>query len=182
MATPQIMQCHVWLLDSEPAIWRSFEVSDQISLDDLHGVLQVVMGWEFSHLYDFKIGSDRYAAQFPMPLEGTLDAATVSLASCQLKKGGKFTYTYDFGDGWLHQITIADLSPWNDDAELPRCIEGDRACPPEDSGGVWGYEGLMERLADPDDPEYEELLDWIGLDFDPDRFDVAAVNARLRQS
>ena len=181
MTKPQILQCHVLLLDSEPPIWRRIVISDQITLDELHGVLQIVMGWEFSHLYDFKLGRDCYASQFPLPLEGTLDAATVSLASFQLTPGDKFTYTYDFGDGWRHQVTVADVLPWSEAAELPHCLEGDRACPPEDSGGVWGYEGLLERLADPEDPEYEELLDWIGVDFDPERFEVAAVNTQLRQ-
>ena len=179
MTTSQILQCHVWLLDSEPPIWRSFEVSDQITLDALHGVLQQVMGWKFSHLYDFKIGGERYASPLPAPLDATLDSTVPLLASLKLKKDTNFTYTYDFGDGWRHQITVADILPWRDNVQLPRCLEGDRACPPEDCGGVWGYEGLLERLADPEDPDYEELLDWIGVDFDSERFDVNAVNARL---
>ncbi len=182
MTTPQILQCHVWLLDSDPPIWRSFEVGDQITLDALHGVLQRVMGWEFSYLYDFKIGEERYASPFPTPLDGTLDATMPLLAGLKLEKGAKFTYTYDFGDGWRHQITIADILPWRDDIQLPRCLEGDRACPPEDCGGVWGYEGLLERLADPEDPDYEELLDSIGIDFDSERFDVDAANARLQSA
>ena len=180
MTTPQILQCHVWLVDSEPPIWRTFEVSDQITLDVLHGVMQRVMGWEFSHLYDFKIGGDRYASPFPVPLEDTLDATVPQLASFQLTKDTQFTYTYDFGDGWRHQITVADVLPWRDGGQVPHCLKGDRACPPEDCGGVWGYEGLLERLGDPEDPEYEELLDWIGDDFDSERFDVDAVNAQLQ--
>jgi hypothetical protein len=182
MTTPQILQFHVWLLDSEPPIWRRFEVSDQTTLDALHGVLQRVMGWKFSHLYDFKIGGDRYASPFPTPLEGSLDATQVLLVSLPLSNGTKFTYTYDFGDGWRHEITVADILPWRDDVRVPRCLEGDRACPPEDCGGVWGYEGLLERLADFEDPEYEELLDWIGVDFDSERFDVDAVNAQLQSA
>lgn len=180
MATPQILQCRVWLVDSEPSIWRRFEVSDQISLDDLHEILQIVMGWENGHLHAFAIGRDRYAAPFPMPLEGTLDSTSVSLASFRFKSGDKFSYTYDFGDGWLHQVRVDEVRPQSNEVKLPRCLEGDRACPPEDCGGVWGYEALLERLSDPEDPDFEELLDWVG-DFDPSHFSVEAVNAQLRQ-
>ncbi|MEM6522072.1 MAG: plasmid pRiA4b ORF-3 family protein [Cyanobacteria bacterium P01_C01_bin.70] len=181
MATPQRLQCHVWLMDSDPPIWRSFEVSDQITLNELHGVLQIVMGWEFSHLYAFDIGRDRYADPDPVPLEETLDATTVSLATLKFKAGQKFSYTYDFGDGWVHQITVAEVQPLATADDLPRCLEGDRACPPEDCGGVWGYEDLLERLSDPDAPDFEELLDWLG-DFDPEAFDMASVNQRLAKT
>ncbi|MEM6838267.1 MAG: plasmid pRiA4b ORF-3 family protein [Cyanobacteria bacterium P01_C01_bin.120] len=181
MAKPQRLQCHVWLMDSEPPIWRSFEVSDQITLDELHAVLQVVMGWEFSHLYAFDIGRDRYASPFPVPLDDTFNSTTVQLATFNFESGKKFGYTYDFGDGWVHQVTVAEMQPLVTPDDLPRCLEGDRACPPEDCGGIWGYEELLERLSDPDEPEFEELLDWLG-DFDPAAFDVTSVNRRLAET
>lgn len=179
MAKPQILRCQVSLVDSEPPIWRSFEVSDQVALATLHEVLQVVMGWENAHLYAFKVDRQRYADPFPEPLPGAVDASTVTLASLNLKPAQTFSYTYDFGDGWVHQITVSDCQPLTDAAALPRCIDGARACPPEDSGGVWGYESLLERLEDTGDPDYEELLEWL-IDFDPEHFDLAAVNRQLQ--
>jgi len=179
MAQPQILRCHVWLVDSEPEIWRSFEVSNQISLATLHEVLQVVMGWDNAHLYAFKVGQQRYAEPSAEPLEGTLDATAVSLASLNLKPEQQLSYVYDFGDGWVHRVTVTDAAPLSEAAALPRCLDGSRACPPEDSGGVWGYESLLERLSDPEDPDYEELLEWL-IDFDPERFDREAVNRQLQ--
>lgn len=181
MAKPQLLKCHVWLVDSEPPIWRRFEVSDQITLDDLHTVLQIVMGWEFSHLHAFDIKGDRYAPADPMPLEDTLDSTRVQLATFKFNSQDTFSYTYDFGDGWVHQITVVEPQSLSDTTGSPRCLEGERAGPPEDCGGVWGYEDLMERLSDPDDPEFEELLDWVG-DFDPEAFDVASVNQQLSEA
>lgn len=179
MTTAQIWRCHVWLVDSESAIWRSFEVSNQITLATLHAVLQIVMGWENEHLYAFKVSGQRYADPYPEPLKDTLEATTVTLDSLSLEPDSQFSYLYDFGDGWVHQVTLVEVLPWTEAAELPRCLEGDRACPPEDSGGVWGYESLLERLADPEDPDYEDLMERL-IDFDPEQFDVAAVNRQLQ--
>jgi hypothetical protein len=180
MSQTYVLQCHIWLVDSEPPVWRRFQISDQLTLASLHTVLQVIMGWQQSHLYDFEVKGDRYAAPSPMPLTNTLDATTQVLADLQLDEGAKFLYTYDFGDGWLHQITVESKSIVEPQTELLKCLEGERACPPENSGGVWGYEELLERLNDPEDPEYEELLEWIGLEFDPDAFDHQKVNQRLQ--
>lgn len=179
MASAAPLQFHVWLLDSDPPIWRRFQISRQATLDDLHTTLQIVMGWDNSHLHAFEVRGDRYASPFPVPLEGTLDSTSKSLADFNFRKGSKLLYTYDFGDGWMHQLTAE--TPSDKSATLPVCLIGERACPPEDCGGVWGYEDLMERLADPEDPEYEELLDWIGPDFDPEAFDVGAVNRQLQK-
>jgi hypothetical protein len=166
-------------VDSEPEIWRSFAISNQVTLATLHAVLQIVMGWENAHLYAFKVGGQRYAAPCPQPLDGTLDATAVTLASLKLEPDSQFSYLYDFGDGWVHQVTLVEVEPLTNAAELPTCLDGDRACPPEDAGGIWGYESLLERLADPEDPNYEELLEWL-IDFDPEQFDIAAVNRQLR--
>lgn len=175
-----ILECHVWLVDSEPPIWRRFQISDQMSLASLHRVLQQVMGWQNSHLYDFQIGGDRYTDPWPSSLADTRDAATQKLADFQFTAGSKFIYNYDFGDGWRHQITVEKILPLASGAESLTCLDGERACPPEDCGGIWGYEHLLERLNDPEDPECEDLLNWIGLDFDPDAFDVQTVNCQLQ--
>ena len=178
MVNSQVLTCHIWLVDSDPPIWRQFQVSDRTLLADLHPILQAVMGWEDSHLHQFQVRGKLYANPEPMPLEGTLDATTKTLADFNFSPKEKFAYTYDFGDGWLHQITVETQQPATESLTSPRCLAGERACPPEDSGGVWGYEGLLERFNDPEDPEYEELLDWLE-DFDPEKFDLQQINQRL---
>jgi hypothetical protein len=150
-------------------------------LASLHPVLQIVMGWQNSHLHAFNIGGDDYAEPAPIPLEKTRDSTTQKLADFHFSTGSQFTYKYDFGDGWLHQITVEQVAPLAPEATRLTCLAGARACPPEDCGGVWGYEQLLERLGDPEDPEYEDLLDWIGLDFNPDAFDVNTVNQQLER-
>ena len=98
--------------------------------------------------------------------------------------GSTISYKYDFGDNWTHDIVVEAVLPPEDGSELPRCTGGRRAAPPEDSGGVWGYAELLEVLADPNDPEYLDRLDWLGIDdpseFDPTQFDPQAVTERLR--
>ncbi|NER80584.1 MAG: plasmid pRiA4b ORF-3 family protein [Leptolyngbya sp. SIO1D8] len=97
----------------------------------------------------------------------------------ELKAGSRFTYTYDFGDGWLHLLTVEDILPPDASLSLPCCVEGERACPPEDCGGVWGYEELLEQLGNFEDPDYEDLLEWVGADFDPEAFSTEVVNQQL---
>ncbi len=95
-------------------------------------------------------------------------------------KGAKFTYQYDFGDSWLHRLVIEQVGPPKEDMRYPACLAGKRACPPEDCGGVWGYEHFLEVIGDPNHEEHQELLDWIGGEFDPQAFDREVVNSVLR--
>lgn len=181
MTTPQIWRWHITLADSEPPIWRRFQVSNQITLADLHTVVQAVMGWQNAHWHQFKVSSDRESLPYqPVPAADQA-AMQVTLAALNLQPGSRLSYTYDCSDGWLHILELeAVLSP-SQDERSPYCLEGQRACPPEKSGGVWGYEELLEQLADPEDPDYEALLMWVGLDFDPEAFDPQAVNQRLQR-
>jgi hypothetical protein len=100
----------------------------------------------------------------------------------QIVTGEKFTFTYeyDFGDDWLHAILIEKILPPAPDQKLPVCIKGKRACPPEDVGGIWGYELFLEAIADPEHEEHDSYLVWVGGEFDPEAFDLDAINARLR--
>ena len=85
-------------------------------------------------------------------------------------------YIYDFGDNWEHKVVLEKILPREKNVNYPRCIGGKRACPPEDCGGVWGYKNLLEALEDPKHPQYEELLDWFGEDFDLEHFDCSEVH------
>ena len=84
-------------------------------------------------------------------------------------------YTYDFGDNWEHTVELEEILPRDKDVEYPRCIAGERACPPEDCGGIWGYEDLLQIISDPEHEEYEAMLEWIGGEFDPEHFDAKEV-------
>src|SRR5262249_4936275 len=92
----------------------------------------------------------------------------------------KFRYTYDFGDNWRHTIQVEKVLAPAAGERYPKCVKGKRACPPEDCGGVWGYAELLEALADPKHKRHEELKEWVGGEFDPEAFDIEAVNDELQ--
>ena len=165
-------QLKITLTDSEPEVWRRVLVPAQISLAELHLVVQKVMGWENQHEYRFRLGM---AGELLCDLDAGLSESAAALA------GRPLYYTYDFKSGWLHRIEVEEASETDQDLPvcLPICLAGAAACPPENTGGVWGFDELMARLEDTDDPEYLDLLDKYG-DFDPEAFDLAATNARLR--
>lgn len=143
------------------------------------------MGWEDCHLHEFAVGDSRYgprgaylddAWESPPKNESTIKLYSVA------PPGTRFRYDYDFGDGWRHEIVVEQVErvPVGDPgADAPVCLSGKRACPPEDCGGVWGYEHLVAVLADPGHDEHEEMLEWVGDDHDPEWFDPADVNRRL---
>lgn len=164
-----VYQLYVELVDSEPVIWRRLQVPAQIALRDLHGVLQAVMGWQNRATYYFRVGEQQ--------LNNGDSGTTLTLATAWEMASDSILYTYDPQDGWLHRLELESHLP---EAEPQiHCIAGDRACPPEQSGGIWGYEELLEQLNDPDDPAYDDLWERLGGDFDPDWFDLKTVNQRL---
>ncbi len=174
----------IQLLHSKPAIWRRIVVPDYITLDRLHDVFQIVMGWADYHLAEFEIDGKRYGE--PMDEddwsdeESTLNSGLFRLGSLVKRKGATFQYLYDFGDGWEHQITLEDKTAF-DPRQQPElaCIDGARACPPEDVGGVPGYEEFCNAISDPTNPQHADLLEWIGADFDPTHFDAGLCNDDL---
>jgi hypothetical protein len=177
------LQLKVTLVDSRPPIWRRLQVSEETRLPDLHMTLQIAMGWTNSHLHSFEVGERRLTAvdEFVF-FSGNEDSTDVKLKNLHLRKGQKIKYVYDFGDHWLHSILVEDVLPVSPDHELPICLKGRRACPPEDCGGIYGYEELLAVLADPKDPRHKEMLEWIGGSFEPEAFDITEVNKRLRKA
>lgn len=178
---PVIYQFKVTLEGIEPPIWRRFLVPSRITLSGLHDVLQLVMGWTNSHLYEFEIGGAPYGEPDDDAGPDLRDAAHVRLNELVTTPGAHFTYEYDFGDYWLHRLIVERLLPPKDGAEHPRCTAGSRACPPEDCGGTPGYEELLEILRDPSHREHARMRTWAGKGFDPEAFDLDAINAGLRQ-
>ena len=168
-----------------PPIWRRVRVPGDFSLGDLHQVVQTAMGWTGSHLHAFRIGEALYgdpeAGDTELGAEEQ-DENAVKLEDLGLGSGSAIRYTYDFGDGWEHRIAVEEIVPPGDagreETRHAVCLKGKRACPPEDCGGVSGYGAMLEALADPGSEEHETWKEWVG-EFDPERFDLEAVNAAL---
>lgn len=179
-----IYQLKITLKDSKPPIWRRIVVPSKINLYELHHVIQRVMDWEGFHLYDFIPNPSGP----PLPDEiGNQDNPDIAIANmkrvtldrCLTAPKQRMFYWYDFGDDWMHDVLLEKILPFNSEEKYPRCLKGKGACPPEDCGGIWGYYRLLEALRDPDHPEHEELLDWVGTEFDPNDFNVDVANAHL---
>jgi hypothetical protein len=186
----EIFELKVTLLDSNPAIWRRLEVSSALTLEDLHHLLQVAMGWQDCHMHHFHTkDARRFVARPPEDFwppeddEGEF-ADQFRLADLKRELLQKFAYEYDFGDGWMHSIELVNCRPQNGKHQ-PRCLEGKNACPPEDCGGVYGYYEMLQALKNPKHEMHDEYLEWLGDDFDPTAFDLEGVNktlARMRFS
>ncbi|MHC4234133.1 MAG: plasmid pRiA4b ORF-3 family protein [Planctomycetota bacterium] len=162
----------------EPPIWRRIQVTADTTLAGLHHTLQIVMGWQDSHLHRFRVGDDYYGDATFEELELIPEDRT-RLDEVAPGPGARLLYEYDFGDSWEHEIEVERVLDSEPGVRYPRCIEGARSAPPEDCGGVPGYEDLLAAIADPRHPEREELLEWVGGDFDPEAFDIDAVNRGL---
>ena len=174
----------VTLRDVSPPIWRRLRVPSDIPLPRLHAVLQAAMGWTDMHLHLFRVDEHHFAPPH-FDLDFAADSAGVTLADLAPEKGARISYEYDFGDGWEHDVIVEDVLP--DPCAEPRCLEGRRACPPEDCGGPPGYERLLEVLADPADPEHETLREWVAgaageEGFDAEAFDLRAADEQVREA
>ncbi len=172
-----IVELTVTLEGADPAIWRRLRVAATTTLNHLHEIIQVAMGWHNYHLHMFEIGTVLYGDLEDVHGRTLGDENSVTLGDVA-KAAPEFKYEYDFGDSWGHHIRIVQVvsSIGVMKAEL---LDGARACPPEDCGGVWGYEHLLEVLANPAAEEFEELRLWVGGEFDPEAFDLATTNANL---
>lgn len=184
---PQVLQIKITLLAVDPPVWRRLQIRNDATLADLRLALQIAVGWEDSHLDQFDLGEHRFSV--PRGMEGlgfeddddAKDARVAVLHFTLPPPGTPFGYTYDFGDGWEHALVVEAVLPLNARAKYPRCVDGARACPPEDCGGPWGYADLLKVLADPQHAEYEEMTEWLGGKFDPEKFSPPAVNRELNR-
>lgn len=170
---------------TKPPIWRQLWVPGSARLDWLHAVIQVAMGWTNSHLHQFRTETADYSANTKNPFdEGgesrTLDAKQFTLQQLASHEGEIFCYEYDFGDTWEHLITVEKILPTDPTtATTAVCLDGARACPPEDCGGIWGFADLLKALKNPKHPEHENMVEWLGKPFDATAFDLAKTNQWL---
>jgi Plasmid pRiA4b ORF-3-like protein len=172
-----LYQIKITLKDLRPAVWRRVLVPD-CSLARLHEIIQAAMGWDNDHLYEFEVEGVRYTdPEFMDDLE-TEDASRSRLSRIVPKEKMKLIYTYDFGDDWRHEVLVEKILPPEEGKGHPVCVAGKRACPPENVGGPWGYVDLIEAFRDPKHERHEEFMEWLS-DFDPEAFDLDAVNKDL---
>jgi hypothetical protein len=179
-----IYQFKVALKDIYPTIWRRFQVNGLITFHQLHKTLQIVMGWEGYHLYLFDFGSftiTRPDPTFPSGNTPELNARREKIVDHLTKEGQKVLYVYDFGDDWGHEIILEKIFPDQPEGQYPVCLEGERHCPPEDCGGIYGYQRILEIIATKSHPEYKDTIAWLKKGFDPEYFDLAGVNEQLLQ-
>jgi len=180
-------QLKIELAGASTPIWRRVLVPGNASLGRLHAVIQVAMGWDNDHLHQFIVDKQFYSdPEFGMNDLG--DAPRVrnehkTLLSDVAPRAGKvLIYEYDFGDSWTHRVKVEKILKQEPSiGSAVKCIDGARACPPEDCGGVWGYEDLLQALKDPKHKGHESTLEWLGEEFDPEAFDLEETNKALRQ-
>lgn len=179
------LQLKVTLLDIRPLIWRRLLVPARIKLPQFHTALQRAFGWTNSHLHAFRMDEDSYQAaspgHWPEDLYGSAPRDEKKFRLCDLlhAKDDWLLYEYDFGDSWEHEVLVEKVLPGVRPG-LVTCLAGARAGPPEDCGGVPGYENLVEAMADPEHPERQHLLDWLGEPFDPESFNLSGINLILK--
>jgi hypothetical protein len=172
-----IYRLKVTLRGSRPPIWRRIEVPSDITLAQLHDVIQLAMGWTNSHLHQFRRGSTCYGpdnTELDMPPQQ--NEKQVRLNGVLRKPKDRLAYEYDFGDGWEHDVVLERSAAGLPDAPQVRVTGGKGACPPEDVGGIGGYYGFLEAIKDPAHPEHDDMCEWYGDAFDPNAFDVEEVN------
>jgi len=177
----------VVLIGTKPPVWRRLQVPGDANLGWFHAVLQVAMGWTNSHLHQFLTADARYSdprhnEDMGFGEEPDRDEAKTTLMHAVPDEGAQFGYEYDFGDSWEHEITVEMiLPPDSATATVPLCLDGARACPPEDCGGIWGYADLLKILKNRKHPEYKTMKEWLGRPFDAEAFDPTKTNLWLRK-
>lgn len=176
MRDGRVFQLKVTLRDWRPPIWRRFCVPDDITLYRLHGILQVVMGWTDSHLHQFRVGNEYFGTPDPEFGIELRNEKKARLREVLRRPKDRMIYEYDFGDGWLHDVVLEKITSAAHGVRYPVVLAGKRACPPEDVGGVGGYYEFLRAISDPDHPDHGDMMEWWGRPFDPDAFDVQAIN------
>jgi hypothetical protein len=179
----QVLQFKITLQEVSPPIWRRLLVPASYTFWDFHVAIQDAMGWEDMHLHAFHASgrAEGPRIEIGIPDEdvvaGQIVIAGWELAIAEVFRGPgiKMDYDYDFGDGWCHEVVLEDTAAALRGRKYPRCVDGARACPPEDCGGPGGYTRLLDIISDPQHEEFEQMREWLGGAFDPESFDVRRI-------
>jgi hypothetical protein len=181
-APAEIYQMKVTLLGTKPPIWRRILVPADLTLAQLHGVLQAAMEWDDSHLHEFRIGGEHFGMPDPTDSFGgprVRSERGVRLFQVLGYKGAKAIYAYDFGDDWEHSVVVEKVLVRDSETIVPVCMAGKKHAPPEDCGGVSGFYNLLDAIRDPAHEQHQELREWVGGNLDPEEFSVDDINERL---
>ena len=174
-------------MNIRPQIWRRVIVHRSLLLADLHQIIQISVGWSNSHLYSFSIENKEYGTsenEFgPTYMEDILEDKEFRLQDLiPRKEKYSFSYTYDFGDYWQHKIVVEKFLAADEvSSTYPACTKAKRACPPEDCGGPWGYQHLIEALNDKNHPAHKEMKEWLDRDLSPEHVDLDEINYFLKE-
>ena len=178
----RVYQFKITLKGIKPPIWRRIQVPETYTFWDLHVAIQDSMGWTDTHLHHFAIknAATGLKEEIGIPDEDFVDVTTRpgwkrKIANYFSSRNDKAEYIYDYGGDWRHSIKLEKILEPSEGIKYPMCTGGARACPPEDCGGIGGYENFLEAIMDPKNPQHKELLDWVGGDFDPKSFDMEDV-------
>jgi hypothetical protein len=174
-----VINLKVTLRGTKPPVWRRLLVPGTMNLADLHQAIQAAMGWHDAHLHLFDIDGRQYGDR--STVDDVADETRLTLNGLLKSAVTRFAYIYDFGDNWEHTVVIEKARPATEAEALPACLAGKRACPPEDCGGPWGYLHLLEVLADPNHPDYDEQREWIDQELEPDAFQIDSADSALKR-
>jgi hypothetical protein len=180
----KVLQLKVTLCGSKPLVWRRIQVSAEMDFHSFHLLLQEAMGWQNCHLYAFRVGDIRIVGP-ECDSEGfgekLLNSLKVKLSGFIAIKGKKLVYKYDFGDCWEHGVVVEKVLGLDEaQKRLPLCLDGAMNCPPEDSGGVWGFYDLLAAAKNPKHKEHHTFKEWLG-EFDCEHFSVSDVNTSIQR-
>ncbi|MBI4445577.1 MAG: plasmid pRiA4b ORF-3 family protein [Acidobacteria bacterium] len=179
----EVYQFRISLEGIEPAIWRRMQVPSNYTFWDLHVAIQDSMGWLDYHLHMFRIlnptTKEREVIGIPDEEEAfdleILPGWELPISDYFSLKKPKAEYEYDFGDSWQHDVVLEKILPRDMHSKYPKCIAGERACPPEDCGGIGGYQEFLEAVLNPAHEEHESMLEWVGGSFDSEHFNPKQV-------
>jgi hypothetical protein len=177
----KIYQFRIELKGIEPKIWRSVQLNDNTQLLDLHYAAQIAMGWYDSHLYQFEKDGMIYGDPEALEDGNVQDDSIVNIVDIFKNEKDSISYVYDFADNWEHSIILEKIIDAKEPLPHLLCVGGKRNCPPEDCGGVGGYQEMLEVLKTPDTTEYKELIEWIGGEFDPEAFEIGIINDSFKE-
>jgi len=176
----KVYQIKIVLAEVKPSVWRRVLEPGSMTLHKLHKVIQAAMGWTDSHLHQFTLDARLFSLPSPEDWEPVEDERKFTLEQLVPFEKTQFFYEYDFGDGWSHSLLVEKITTSGSES-LVRCLDGKRACPPEDVGGPWGYKDFLKAIRDPNHEEHDSYLEWAGGPFDPELCDLAEINAALKR-
>ena len=181
----KVYQIQISLTNSKPEIWRKILVQPNLSLANFHMTIQIVMGWDNSHLHQFIKNKTFYTRKMEDDMTwgdlNNVDYKGLKISDLLKNENDKIDYEYDFGDSWHHDIDLEKILETIEKTKYPTCIDGKLACPPEDCGGIWGYSDLLKVLNNPGHKDYADLLDWLDGEFDPNYFNIEKTNLNLKR-